>query len=104
VLYIRKNAPDVKLVITINYEESLERIIKGEAAAAALNFQVGASMAAQLHPGQVTMPGTMFEEVPDAIAVTKGQHAELLTRFDAGISAIRADGTWQQINKRWVGQ
>jgi polar amino acid transport system substrate-binding protein len=46
----------------------------------------------------------MFEEVPDAIAVSKGQHAELLKRFDAGISAIRADGTWQQINKRWVGQ
>jgi polar amino acid transport system substrate-binding protein len=102
--YIRKNAPDVKLVITTNYEESLERLIKGEADAAALNFQVGASMAARLYPGQVTMPGTMFEEVPDAIAVSKGQHAELLKRFDAGISAIRADGTWQQINKRWVGQ
>jgi ABC-type amino acid transport substrate-binding protein len=41
--YIQKNAPDLKLVITKNYEESLDRIVSGEAAAAALNFQVGAA-------------------------------------------------------------
>ena len=43
--YIQKNAPNLKLVITKNYEESLDRIVRGEAVAAALNFQVGAAMA-----------------------------------------------------------
>jgi hypothetical protein len=51
-------------VITTDYQESLARIVKGEADAAALNYQVGASMAAQLYPGQVTMPSKMFEEIP----------------------------------------
>jgi len=27
-----------------------------------------------------------------------------LTQLNAGISAIRADGTWQQINDRWTGK
>jgi polar amino acid transport system substrate-binding protein len=102
--YIQKNAPQLKLVITKNYEESLARIVNGEADAAALNFQVGASMANELHPGKVTMPTTMFEELPDTVAVTKGRHAELLKRLDAGLAAIRADGTWDKINKRWTGQ
>jgi polar amino acid transport system substrate-binding protein len=102
--YIQKNAPDLKLVITKNYEESLDRIVSGEADAAALNFQVGAAMANQLYPGKVTMPTMMFAELPDTVAVTKGQHAELLKRLNAGLAAIRSDGTWDQINKRWTGQ
>ena len=50
------------------------------------------------------MPTTMFEELPDTVAVTKGKHADLLKRLNAGLAAIRADGTWDQINKRWTGQ
>jgi ABC-type amino acid transport substrate-binding protein len=69
-----------------------------------LNFQVGAAMANQLHPGKVTMPTTMFAELPDTVAVTKGQHADMLQRLNEGLAAIRADGTWDQINKRWTGQ
>jgi polar amino acid transport system substrate-binding protein len=61
-------------------------------------------MAAHLYPGQVTFPTIMFDELALAIAVTKGQHAELLKKLDAGIAAIRADGTWQKINDRWVGR
>jgi polar amino acid transport system substrate-binding protein len=102
--YLQKNAPDIKLVITTNYEESLARIVKGEADAAALDYQVGASMAAQLYPGEITMPSKMFEEVPDAIAVSKGKHAELLMKLDAGIAGIRADATWQEINNQWMGR
>ncbi len=102
--YIRKNAPELKLIVTKNYEESLDRIASGEAAAAALNFQVGAAMANQLYPGKITIPKTMFAELPDTVAVTKGQHAELLKALNAGLAAIRADGTWDQINKRWTGQ
>ena len=104
VAYIQKNAPDLKLVITKNYEESLDRIVSGEADAAALNFQVGAVMANQLYAGKVTMPTTMFEELALTVAVTKGQQADLLKRFNSGLAAIRADGTWDQINKRWTGR
>jgi polar amino acid transport system substrate-binding protein len=100
--YLRQNAPDIKLVMTKDYPDSLERIVKGDADAAGLNYQVGASMAAELYPGQVTMPTTMFEEIPDAVAVTKGQHAAFLKQLNEGIAAIRADGAWQKINNQWL--
>jgi polar amino acid transport system substrate-binding protein len=100
--YIKKTAPDVKLVITPDYEQSFERIIGGKADAAALNLQVGNSMVAQSYSGKVTVPKEMFSKLPLAVAVTKGQHAELLKRLDAGLAAIRADGTWQRINDRWA--
>jgi polar amino acid transport system substrate-binding protein len=44
----------------------------------------------------------MFMELPFAVA--KGRQAPLLTRFNAGLAAIRADGTWQQINDRWMSR
>jgi ABC-type amino acid transport substrate-binding protein len=43
----------------------------------------------------------MFLKLPLAVAVPKGKQADLIARLNVGISAIRADGTWQQINERW---
>ena len=34
-------------------------------------------------------------------SLEKGKRADLLTRLNAGIASIRADGTWQQINEHW---
>ena len=45
----------------------------------------------------------MFTELPFAIAVSKGREAEFLARLNAGLAEIRTDGTWQQINSRWMG-
>ncbi len=101
--FIQKNAPSVKLVITTDYEESLARLVKGEADAAALGFHVGIRIAARLYPSQVTEPRSMFTELPFAVAVSKGREAEFLARLNVGLAAIRADGTWQQINNRWMG-
>ena len=75
-----------------------------QADAAALNYQAGASIAARLHPGKLTVPRTMFLELPFGAAVLKGQNAEFLTRLNAGLSAIRADGTFERINKSWMEQ
>ena len=102
--FIQKNAPDVKLEITRDYEESLARLVSGKAEAAALGFHVGLSIAGRLYPSQVTLPRTMFTELPFAVAVAKDQRQQFLTQLNAGISAIRADGTWQQINDRWTGK
>ena len=46
----------------------------------------------------------MFMELPLAVAVPKGKRADLLVRLNDGIAAIRADGTWQQINEHWRGK
>ena len=102
--YIQKNAPDLKLVITKDYEESLNRLVEGGADVAALGFHVGISIAGRLYPGQVTLPQNMFTELPFAVAVAKGQRAQFLTQLNAGITSIRADGTWQRINNQWTGK
>jgi polar amino acid transport system substrate-binding protein len=102
--FLQKNDARFKLVLTKDYPESLAQVVSGKADAAALNFQVGASMAAALHPGKLTQPTIMFTEVPDAVAVRKGRNANVLTLVNRGMAAIRADGTWQKINDRWTGR
>lgn len=99
--FISKTAPDVRLVVAENYDESRARLVGGEADAAALN-PVGASLAARLYPGQVTEPREMFTELPFAVAVSKGKGAEFIRRLNVGLAAIRADGSWEQISNRWM--
>jgi ABC-type amino acid transport substrate-binding protein len=78
--------------------------VRGDADAAALNNHVGTHMAARLYPGQVVHSPKLLQELPLAVAVTKGRGAELVARLNAGIAAIRTDGTWQQINDGWMSQ
>jgi len=56
--FIERTAPTVKLVVTKDYEESLQQLVRGDADAAALNFYVGRVLAARLYPGQITLPRT----------------------------------------------
>lgn len=102
--YIAKRHPDVKLVVTADYDESLKQLVNGEVDAAALNFQAGARIARLVVPGKVTEPKTLFWELPLAMAVPKGQRADLVAKLNDGLAAIRADGTWQKINEVWLGQ
>jgi polar amino acid transport system substrate-binding protein len=101
---IARTAPTVNLVVTTDYEESLIRVVAGAADAAALNYQAGAIIASRLYPGQVTLPRRMFQETPLVVAVPKGQRPEFSARLNMGLDSIRSDGTWEQINKHWLGQ
>ncbi len=102
--FIEKNAPAVKLVVTKDYEDTLARLVRGEADAAALAYHVGTRFVARLYPGQVNRSPSMFLELPLAVAVPKGKSAEIVAQLNAGIAAIRSDGAWQQINDRWAGK
>ena len=101
---IQRTAPTVKLITTASYEDSLTRLVRGEADAAALNCQVGSHVIAQLYAGQVTVPRTRFAEQELGVAVPKGRETELLARLNDGLAAIRADSTWQHINNLWTVQ
>jgi ABC-type amino acid transport substrate-binding protein len=94
----------VNLSVTTDYAQSLEQVVEGKADAAALNYQAGAIIASRLYADQITMPHKMFLETPLAIGAPKGKQAEILARLNKGLEAIRADGTWQKINARWIGQ
>jgi polar amino acid transport system substrate-binding protein len=100
--YLQEKVPDAKLMLVDSYEDSLAAVIRGDADAAALNFLVGARLAAKLYPGQLNRSAGMFAEQSLALGVTKGKNGELLERLDAGLASIRADGTWQLINDRWI--
>ena len=102
--FIQKTAPTVKLVVTTDYEDSLGRLVRGEADAAALGYHVGLHISKRLYPGQIIGSPKMFIELPLAVAVPKGKQADVLARLNVGIAAIRADGTWQQINEYWRGK
>ncbi len=102
--FIQKTAPAVKLVVTTDYEDSLARLVRGEADAAALGYHVGLSISDRLYPGQIVGSPQIFLELPLAVAVPKGKRADLLALLNVGLAAIRADGTWQQINERWRGK
>jgi len=56
------------------------------------------------YPGKVTMPNIFFTQNPATLGVRKGVQAELLSRMNAGLAAVRADGTWQKINDRWLNR
>jgi ABC-type amino acid transport substrate-binding protein len=100
--FIQKTAPSVTLVVTADYEESLARLVDGRADAAALNLHVGNSLAARLYPNKLTEPREMFNELPLALGVPRGERQHMLTQMNAGLAVIRADGTWQQIYRRWT--
>ncbi len=100
--FIQRTAPAVKLVVTNDYEDSLGRLVRGEADAAALGYHVGLRLSDRLYPGQIIGSPRMFMELPLAVAVPKGKRADVLARLNVGIAAIVADGTWQQINEHWL--
>lgn len=102
--FVRRTAPDVRLVVTVDYEDSLGRLARGEADAAVLSYHVGQRFVDRLYPGLITPSSKMFLELPFAVAVVKGKNAALLSKLNEGIAAIRADGTWKQINDRWAGK
>jgi len=102
--FIEKNAPQVRVVRTASYEESLAQLVEGKADAAALNSHVGGQIAAQLYPGRVSVAPRMFLEVPLGLAVPKGTQAAMLKRLDDALAAMRADGAWERINQRWMSR
>lgn len=101
---IAKAAPDVKLLQSTSYEESLELVLSGKADAAALNWQAGLRMARAKHPGKFTLPTAPYVSVPLSFAVAKGKNAELLAKVDAAIASMRADGAFEAIEEKWLGR
>ena len=58
--FIGKAAPDVKLVVNADYDQSFAQLLSGEADAAALNFQVGRWLASNCMPARSPCPRRCF--------------------------------------------
>ena len=99
-----KAAPEVKLLESTSYEESLQLVLDGKADAAALNWQAGIRMARAKHPGKFTLPTAPYVSVPLSFAVAKGKNAELLAKVEAALATMRADGAFKAIEEKWLGR
>jgi len=101
--YIRRTTPNIGLITTTDYDDTLRRLMAGEASAAALNLQVGRQLVNARYAGQITLPERYFWEVSLAVAVRKNPAEKAsaaqtnLQRLNTGIRAIRADGTWRAL-------
>ncbi len=104
VSYIRENFPNVKVVAAASYQESLDRVLAGQADAAALNIQEGSSVVARSYAGKISVPATPFLRESLVLAILKGQQPELIRRVNAGLAAIRLDGTMAKIEAKWTAQ
>jgi len=96
---LRRMAPNIALIETQDYDETLKRLMSGEARAAALNLQVGRQLVSAHYAGQITLPEHYFWEVSLSVAILKTASAqqENLARLNTGIRAILADGSWKSL-------
>jgi polar amino acid transport system substrate-binding protein len=101
---IARAAPGVTVLPSTSYPESLALVLAGKADAAALNWHAGLRMARAKHPGRFALPAAPYVSVPLAFAVAKGARAALLGAVDAEMAAMRADGTFAAIERRWLGR
>ncbi len=99
--YIEKNFPNVRVVGVSSYQECLDRVLAGNADAAALNIQEGASVVSESYAGRISEPQAPFLRESLVLGVLKGRHADFIGRINAGLAAIRADGTLQRIFQEW---
>jgi ABC-type amino acid transport substrate-binding protein len=100
--FIREKFPKVNLYTDVkDYQATLEAVLNGKADAAALNTQAGAVLGQNLFPGKFSHPSKGFLEVPIGIAVLKGKQNDLLGRFNEGLRAVLADGTYDKIIAKW---
>lgn len=104
VAQLARLAPDIVVVPTTSYEESLDLVLAGKADAAALNFQAGLRLARTQYPGRFALPESPFVALPLAFAVARGRNGDLLARVGAELAGMRADGSFTAIEQRWLGR
>jgi len=100
--YIQEKFPRVKMLTEVkDYTETLQAVLDGKADAAALNTQSGAVLAKQKFAGKFMLPQKGFLEVPIGIGVLKGKQEYFLTKFNEGLKAVLADGTYDKLVEKW---
>jgi hypothetical protein len=76
-----QRCPDCSVITTEGYGESLQAVIDGVAAAAALNVHVGAHWAHAAFPGRFAPPPRQFASLELAMAAARGRGEWILDRL-----------------------
>jgi polar amino acid transport system substrate-binding protein len=99
--YIVSRFPKVTLIPSDDYDQSLAQLMRGDADAAALNLQVGATMVVRHWSDLIRTPQGSFLDLPLAVAVLRGRNEWLIARLNETLASMRADGTLSEIVVRW---
>lgn len=78
--------PRLQIVPASSYLDALQRVLAGQAVAAALNIDAGRQICARDFPGCFVLPDAPFLAVELAIACLKGAHDGVLARLSAAIA------------------
>ncbi len=96
------SCPELVIVPVDSYEASFETLLRGGADLAALNFHAGLAMARQHYAGKIGLPTRPYAALDIAFCVAKGKHTPMLAKFEAALSAIKAEGRANAIEQRWL--
>src|SRR5262249_9005333 len=98
--FVKRTAPTVQLVVTVDYEESLGRLVRGEADAALLSYHVGQRFADRLYPGLISRSQKMFVESPLAVGGAEREKGPPMRKAKDGEPRNHARGTRGEIKDR----
>lgn len=99
-----KDIPGIKVILTGTQEEGLQKIIKGEADAFVGNHLTGLyNIQRKGLFNKLKIIGGPINPDDYGVAVKEGNR-ELLGLFNKGIKAIKANGTYDKIYRKWFGE
>lgn len=97
---VLEKIPEIRLDIIPNFLEGFKRIKDGAIDAVVVDFRVGSYIVAENKLRNIKAVGKPIAYSYSAIAVKKG-NSELLASINRGLSRIKADGTYDEIIKKW---
>lgn len=77
--------PHLGIIAARDYRDALQRVIDGEASAAALNFDAGKHRCEELFPGRFALPQRPFFDIPLAVACARGRRSGEIERLFGAI-------------------
>ncbi|MFD1886029.1 glutamate ABC transporter substrate-binding protein [Paenibacillus wenxiniae] len=98
---IEAKVPGVKVLEYDNYQDAFNALKAGQGDALTTDDAILYGMAAQDPNYEVV--GQPFTDEPYGIAVKKGQTA-LVEAINKGLTAMKADGSYNEMYKKWIGK
>lgn len=95
---------DVELVMSLDLEESLDKLVNNEVDVVLGSKLVGSYIMKEKDlRDEIKMVGYEFNQTPYAMAFKKGNY-QLRYKFNTALRELKEDGIYQKIYEKWFGQ
>lgn len=99
--YVRQHHPHLNLVVTQSEPDAVRKVAQQEADLALVSVHLGTYVVAKQRYEHIIMASQPLVSADYAFAVAP-ENQQLLAGINAALRQIRADGTYDQIYKKWV--